>query len=46
MNKELFAFIKRSPTAYHACDAAAQMLKSGGYTEVFEGEEWNFADGG
>lgn len=46
MNKELFDFIKGSPTAYHACDAASQMLKSGGYTEVFEGEKWEIADGG
>ena len=46
MNKEMFTFIKESPTAYHACDAAAQMLRNNGYTEVFEGEEWRIADGG
>lgn len=46
MKEKLFEYIKNSPTAYHACASAAEMLKNNGYTEVFEGEEWKIADGG
>ncbi len=41
MNRELFDYIKRSPTAYHACAGAAEELKNAGYIELFEGDEWN-----
>lgn len=40
MNEKLFDFIKKSPTAYHACQTAADILTNNGYTELFEGEKW------
>ncbi len=46
MNKKLFNYIKSSPTAYHACENAADMLKNAGYTELFEGDEWALSNGG
>ena len=36
MNEKLFDFIKKSPTAYHACQTAADILMNNGYTELFE----------
>ncbi len=46
MNKMLFEYIKRSPTAYHACESTAKILAGAGYTELYEGGEWNIAEGG
>ncbi len=46
MNKKLFEYIKKSPTAYHAAEATAQILKSEGYSELFEAEKWNLKTGG
>ncbi len=46
MNKRLLEYIKGSPTAYHACERAAEMLKNSGYTELFEGCEWTLTEGG
>lgn len=40
MNAKLFDFIKNSPTAYHSCNTAADILTKNGYTELFEGEKW------
>ena len=46
MNKVLFEYIKRSPTAYHAVASAAKILKGAGYTELYEGSEWDICEGG
>ena len=46
MNKMLFEYIKRSPTAYHACESTAKILEGAGYTELYEGGEWNITAGG
>ena len=46
MNKMLFEYIKRSPTAYHACESTAKILEGAGYTELYEGGEWNITEGG
>lgn len=46
MNNKLFDFIKRSPTAYHACDVTAGKLKESGYTELCEGKAWELSAGG
>ena len=46
MNKTLFEYIKRSPTAYHACASAAKILIGAGYTELYEGGEWDICEGG
>ncbi len=46
MNRDLFEFIKNAPTAYHACEEAAKKLTANGYTELYEGGEWELcADG-
>ncbi len=46
MNKKLFGYIKNSPTAYHAAESTAMLLKNAGYTELYEGEEWDLKKGG
>lgn len=46
MNKELFEFIKRSPTAYHAVNTTAKMLLKDGFTELYENEAWSIDAGG
>lgn len=46
MNNSLFQYIKASPTAYHACEKSARMLKNAGYTELCEGDEWRLEHGG
>ena len=45
MNNKLFDFIAASPTAYHACAHVADILKSNGYTELFESDVWNIDAG-
>ena len=40
MNKKLFDYIKKAPTAYHACANSANILEKQGYTRLFEGEKW------
>ena len=42
----LFAFIKKSPTAYHAVDSIKRELLLDGYTELFDAHEWKLCDGG
>lgn len=44
--EQLFEFIRKSPTAYHAVDNVKSKLSSLGYTELFEEEEWRLSDGG
>ncbi len=46
MNKELFEFIKKSPTAYHAVENAAKILENEGFTELFEGDGWRLEPAG
>ena len=46
MNKSLFQYIKASPTAFHACEESARILKSAGYTELCEGEVWKLDTNG
>ena len=45
MNKKLFDYIAASPTAYHACAHTAEILKSAGYKELCEGDEWKIKSG-
>ena len=42
----LFEFIKSAPTAYHAVESVKARLDSLGYTELYEGEEWNISESG
>lgn len=46
MNKQLFDFIKKSPTPYHAADTAACALSKAGFTRLFEKDEWSLKPGG
>ena len=46
MNKSLFEFIKRSPTAYHAIKSSAAMLEEAGFLPLGECGEWNVEPGG
>lgn len=45
-NKELFEFIKKSPSAFHTVDTVKNELLEAGYTELFEENLWNVSDGG
>ena len=45
-NKELFEFIKNSPSAFHTVDTVKNELIKAGYTELFEKNLWNISDGG
>lgn len=45
-NEELFDFIEKSPTPYHATETVAAELRKCGFTELYEGEVWNLDVGG
>ncbi len=45
-NRQLLEFIRRSPTALHAAENAAEALRSAGYTELQEHRPWALAAGG
>lgn len=45
MNKELFEYIKASPTPYHAISHTATVLKENGYNELKENDEWKLEKG-
>ena len=45
-NEELFDFIEKSPTPYHATAAVAEELRSFGFTELYEGDAWKLEVGG
>ena len=40
INKELIDFINGAPTAFHAVESVAEELKTRGYTELYEWEQW------
>ncbi|MBE6764405.1 MAG: M18 family aminopeptidase [Ruminococcaceae bacterium] len=43
---DLFDFIKKSPSCYHAIDTVKNTLISNGYTLLCEGQNWNLSEGG
>ena len=45
MNKALFDFIGRCPTAYHTAETAAQKLSEAGFTELCESAAWTLEAG-
>ena len=45
MNQALFDYIAASPTAYHAASHTADILKTAGYTELHEHQEWQLKAG-
>ena len=44
--KELFKWIKNSPTPFHAIAYMKQQLQAEGYQELFEHKEWNIHPSG
>ena len=45
LTRELFSFIEQSPTCFHAVKNLARTLTEKGYTELYESEKWDLADG-
>ena len=45
MNQALFDYIAACPTAYHAVDHTASLLKKAGYTELHEHADWTLEGG-
>ena len=46
MHNELFSFIKKSPTAFHAVAEIAKTLENSGYSRLNENEEWLLENNG
>ena len=46
LNEELFSFIKKSPTGFHAVHELANYLTEAGFERLAEGNTWNLAEGG
>ena len=46
MIKELFTFIEKSPTAFHAVDTMKEILEAEGYEPVLERQDWDLQVGG
>lgn len=42
----LIQFLNQSPTAFHVCSSAKELLKSNGFLELFEHEKWDIKNGG
>lgn len=45
-NRDLFDFLKNSPTPYHAVEQVAQRLDAAGFEALDEGDAWNLTPGG
>ncbi|MDO4344373.1 MAG: M18 family aminopeptidase [Eubacteriales bacterium] len=46
LTRELFAFIKESPTSFHAVEAMRRKLEQEGYSQLLESAEWELSAGG
>ena len=44
--EELIAFLEKSPTAFHAVENMAEILKEQGFTELYEGSAWEIKENG
>lgn len=44
--ENLFAFIKKSPTAFHTVNTVKEELLQSGFTELSEGDSFSLSDGG
>lgn len=44
--KQLFTFIKKSPTAFHAVGNISRILKEQGFERLLEGQSWQIVPGG
>ena len=45
-SKELMAFIKKSPTAFHVVNNFSQMLEKSGFTKLNERDKWKLKTNG
>ena len=46
LNEELFAFIKKSPTSFHAIATMEEYMENAGAEKLSEGSVWNLKEGG
>ena len=46
INEQLISFLQASPTAWHAVENLADILKKDGYCELKETEDWQLTSGG
>ncbi len=46
LTEELFAFIKESPTAFHAVGTISKILEGNGFHRLLEGQSWKLVPGG
>ncbi len=46
INEELFSYIKKSPTAYHAVETSSSLLLKEGFIQLQEQDSWNLTAGG
>lgn len=46
INQELFSYIKKSPTNYHAIASAVKLLEEKGFCQLQEQNAWNLVSGG
>ncbi len=46
ITEELFAFIKKSPSAFHVIDSIEEELKEAGFTKLDKSQEWDLEQGG
>src|SRR5690606_8809949 len=44
-NRDLFEFLRESPTPYHAVEQVAARLRDAGYQQLFESDSWTWQDG-
>ena len=44
--QELIEFIAKCPSCYHTVNTISEYLQLGGYTELFEGEQWRLQEEG
>ena len=45
LNRSLFDFVKKCPSAYHTVNTVKNMLSEAGYTELYEGDSWELKEG-
>ena len=46
MKETLMNFLRTSPTAYQACENAAELLEAHGFTKLSETDDWSICEGG
>jgi len=46
MSEKLLGFLNNSPTAFHAVDESAKILRAAGFSELYENKSWKLEKGG